>query len=272
MSMRGFEGWYFKHQKDGQTVAFIPGRARGGAFVQMIDNSGSRQFDVETFCVKGNIIRAGACVFSPKGAKISLPGVEGTLRYGPLTPLASDIMGPFRFLPMECVHGVISMAHPLTGSLTVDGQPRSFDGGVGYIETDRGTSFPRSYLWLQCADLPQACSVMLSIAHIPFAGTQFTGCICAIVCRDREYRLATYRGVRIHAAGPEHIRLTQGGLLFEADITPGDGGYPLRSPKGGHMTKMIRESNQATLRCRLWDGGRPVLSLESRHAGFEYVP
>ena len=31
-----FEGWYFKHQKGRDTVAFIPGQAKSGAFVQVI--------------------------------------------------------------------------------------------------------------------------------------------------------------------------------------------------------------------------------------------
>lgn len=33
MWKRGFEGWYFKHQKDGDMIALIPGRAESGAFV-----------------------------------------------------------------------------------------------------------------------------------------------------------------------------------------------------------------------------------------------
>ena len=35
------------------------------------------------------------------------------------------------------------------------------------------------------------------IIDIPFCGGSFQGCICAIVYGGREYRLATYRGVRI---------------------------------------------------------------------------
>ena len=48
--------------------------------------------------------------------------LHGTVRYGHFTPLRSDTMGPFRFLPgMECAHGVLSMGHPLEGSVTLNG-------------------------------------------------------------------------------------------------------------------------------------------------------
>lgn len=267
-----FEGWYFKHQKDDATIAFIPGIADSGAFVQMLTGAGSRQFDVPSLRVENGVIYAGNCIFSSSSSVIDLPGITGTLHYGPLTPLQSDIMGPFRFLPMECRHGIISMAHSLSGTLTVDGTSQVFDGGIGYIETDCGTSFPRSYLWLQCNDFSTPCSIMVSIAHIPFAGTHFTGCICAVLFEGREYRLATYRGVRIRAGGPQHICLTQGRLRLAIDVVPSDGGHPLRAPMRGQMSGIIRESSNASLRARLWFGRELCFDLSSPHAMYEYVP
>ena len=60
-------------------------------------------------------------------------------------------MGPFRLISdMECAHGVISMAHRLEGILNVNGECFDFSDGMGYIETDRGHSFPNAYLWTQC--------------------------------------------------------------------------------------------------------------------------
>lgn len=41
---RGFAGWYYKHQRQDDMIAFIPGRAESGAFVQMLTPEGSRQF------------------------------------------------------------------------------------------------------------------------------------------------------------------------------------------------------------------------------------
>jgi tocopherol cyclase len=271
MLKKGFEGWYFKHQKEGESLAFIPGHAESGAFIQMISSSGSRQFEINNLTVQHGIIRADKCIFSHKGMVIDLPGVAGKIEYGPLSPLDSDIMGPFRFLPMECSHGVISMCHTLDGSVSIEGTVTDFSGGRGYIEKDSGTSFPRSYLWLQCNDFPEDCSVMLSIASIPFAGLSFTGCICALLYKGREYRLATYKGVKLILQGPEHIRLSQGKLILEADIYNSGEGFSLRSPVEGRMSGIIRESSNVGLSLRLWDRGVKVLDLASPYAVFEYV-
>ena len=269
---KGFEGWYFKHQKGDDMVAFIPGRAESGAFVQMISQEGARQFAIEDFSVRHGVIRADKCWFTRHGCRIELPGVRGKIDYGPFTPLAGDIMGPFRFFPMQCRHGVLSMSHSLRGSVAIGGQLHCFDGGVGYTEKDSGTSFPRSYLWMQCNDFPRPCSIMLSVAHVPFFTGSFCGCICAIVYRGKEYRLATYKGVRIQAFSPRHICLSQGNLLLELDMLPSFGGHALRAPQQGRMSGTIRESCNAHLRVRLWKKGTRIFDLESDHAAYEFVP
>lgn len=266
-----FEGWYFKHQAGGETLAFIPGRAESGAFVQMIGNGGSRNFEVESLSVKDGVIRAGNCVFSIEGAVIDLPSVQGEIRYGPPTKLRGDIMGPFRRLPMECRHEVVSMRHELRGSVFAEGKEMVFDGGFGYIERDSGTSFPSSYQWIQCNAFREPCSVMLSIARIPFLGGHFTGCICAVVYGEREYRLATYKGVRIRVAEPGYVVLSQGNLLLKIDIRSCAAAHSLLSPVQGRMTGTIRESNRACARFRLWEKGNRVFDLRSENAGYEYV-
>ena len=269
---KGFEGWYFKHQNKDSMVAFIPGQAQSGAFIQMISPEGARQFTVSQFAVQSGVIQADECRFSRRGCHIQLPGIRGEIHYSPFTPLGSHIMGPFRYFPMECRHGVLSMAHHLQGSITMDGHRYSFDGGLGYAETDRGTSFPRSYLWMQCNDFSEPCSLMISIARIPFYGVVFRGCICAILYRGKEYRLATYRGVRLLSFTPEHICLIQGNLMLELNIIPVHTGHPLRSPEQGKMSGTIRECCNARLRAKLNQDGETVFDLQSDHAVYEFVP
>ena len=264
-----FEGWYFKHQNAGETAAFIPGKANSGAFVQVITNARSWQFPVSKFRVEQKIY-ADDCMFGSEGVTINLPEMRGKIAYGPLTELRSDIMGPFRFLPMECRHGVISMRHTLTGWLEIQGRKLDFTGGLGYVEKDSGRSFPKNYLWIQCNDFPVACSIMVSIAHIPFAGLWFRGCICAIVYEDREFRLATYSGVKTQAAGPKRICLLQGNKRLEVDILETKGSHPLKSPRNGGMTGIIKECNRATARFRFWEKGRLIFDFTSNNAGFEY--
>jgi tocopherol cyclase len=273
MPGKGFRGWYFRHRCGSETVAFIPGEAEGGAFIQMISAGGSRFFPTPPLSFSGGVIRAGSCEFSRSGIVIDLPGVSGRIAYGPLSPLKSDIMGPFAHLPMQCRHGVISMRHTLRGSLLFGGAVHCFDGGCGYIESDRGVSFPRSYLWMQCFGPGESggTSLLFSCAHIPVGPFAFTGLICAAVCRGREYRLATYDGARLLAAGPEHIRACRGGLLLEAEIVPARG-HILSSPVRGKMSGKITETNDAQVSLRLWERGRAVMDFTDWHAAFEYVP
>ena len=107
---------------------------------------------------------------------------------------------------MQCRHGVVSMGHTVHGRVTVDGQTHVFGGGSGYAEKDSGRSFPKSYLWLQCNDFTPPCALMLSIAHIPFLGGAFTGCMTETIRESCDTHV--------------HLRLTQAGrtiLVCESD-------------------------------------------------------
>lgn len=84
--------------------------------------------------------------------------------------------------------------------------------------------------------------------------------------------MATYKGVKVQAFTPEHICLSQGGLLLELDIVPSHGGHPLRAPQRGKMSSTIRESCNVHLRARLWKRGKAIFDLKSDHAAYEFVP
>lgn len=252
-----FAGRYYKHQKDGDTLCFILGRAGGGKFLQIIANDQLIQ------CPQPD-----ACYVDDSGLTVDLPQIRGRVEYGPFTPLHSDIMGPFRFAPMQCRHEVISMGHALHGGFVVNGRWIDLNGGTGYIEGDRGRSFPREYLWLHCNDFPQRLSIMASVAHIPLCGLHFMGCICAVIYKGKEYRLATYRGVDILAAGRERLALRQGPLRLEIEMDPGRA-QPLKAPKHGVMTGTIHESNCTRARFCLWEDGVKRFDLGSENCSFE---
>lgn len=272
MRKNGFEGWYFKHQNGDDTIAFIVGRAENGAFLQVISSVGAMQIPVRRFHCDNRTVRGQGFSFSQNGCEVDLPEIHGSISYGPFLSLASDIMGPFRFLPMECRHGVISMAHALKGKLTVQGHEVTFDGGVGYIEKDSGISFPGEYQWMQCNSFSQPCAVMASIANIPFVGLHFTGCIAAVICGGKEYRFATYRGVHILAANAKRICLLQGKRRLQIDMAPTNDGFALAAPVQGKMQATIRESHNAAVHVRMWERGKIVLDLSSKNASYEYVP
>ncbi|HHV33001.1 MAG TPA: hypothetical protein GXX74_11480 [Clostridiales bacterium] len=281
-----FEGWYLKHQKDGHTVAFIPGVHSGedgekSAFVQVITEQSSWYvpFSTANFHVqpRGFAVRVGGQVFSERGIRVDFntSGLQcrGVLYYGNLTPPAYDVMGPFRLFPfLECNHGVLSMKHTLRGTLELNGQTVDFTGGTGYMEKDWGISFPKRYLWVQYGSMQEpSLSVMVSIAEIPFCGFVFPGCIALIYCGGKEYRLATYLGVRILRWDRTGFLIRQRGLLLEAEVLKSHGQNILKAPQCGNMNRVIRESASCQVRFRFYCNGRLLFDLTRDEASFEYA-
>lgn len=218
-------------------------------------------------------IQIGGNCFSKEGLLLDVEQEElslhGKVSFGPFRSLKSDIMGPFRWVTnMECAHSVISMGHSLQGQLELNGCVLDMNGGIGYIEADRGRSFPTEYLWTQC--MWEGCSLMLSIAAIPFGRLHFTGCICAVMLNGQEYRIATYRGVRIQSWSPKGAVLIQGKYRLEVQLLD-QKSQPLRAPADGDMSRTIHESLRAEVRYRFWHGRELLLDHTDDHAGFEYA-
>ena len=137
--------------------------------------------------------------------KLELPELKVRLRLSGLTPLpfsryAPTIMGPFAYLKkMECVHGVISLHHRMEGVVIANGRALPV-AGVGYLEKDRGTSFPQRYLWFQSNQCGVADSCFfLSLASIPLGPLTFNGCLFVVKLRDQLHRFATYTGCRLES-------------------------------------------------------------------------
>lgn len=267
MSKNFFNGFYYKHQKDRFTIAFIPSIANGKAGLQVVTNDNSEFYEFENIHI-GDTIVIGDCTFSKSGITINLPTIKGALQYEKITPLKSDIMGFYKWLPMQCRHSVVSMHHKLHGSLVINGETVDFTGGTGYIEGDCGTSFPKKYTWLQCNDFNQPCSIMVAVAHIPIFGTQFTGCICAIIYAGREYRIASYKGAKILKCNKNQIVLTQGKYRLYIDVISTKG-VPLKSPIKGEMIGIVHENNSASARFRFFEHNQQVFDLRSKNTAFE---
>ena len=275
-----FEGWYFKHQGKEGALALIPAihidrQGKRSSSLQVItqDRSWWLEYPYAEFCAskKQLQVQIGQSRFCTQGIRLDVDrdglSLRGNLHYGPILSLRSDIMGPFRFLKMECSHGVLSMRHPLEGTLSLNGQTMDFSGGVGYLETDRGRSFPSSYLWTQC--VWEQGSLMLSIAAIPLPVGHFTGCICAIVLGGREYRLATYLGARVRTWSGSGAVVQQGKYRLTVECLRPQG-QPLRAPVQGDMERVIRENLCTKVRYRLWHGEDLLFDHQDAHGSFEY--
>lgn len=275
-----FEGWYFKQQSKTGTIAFIPalhvgGKGKASASLQVITDrrSCSVTFPREALYVnrKQFFIRLGNSTFTEQGCSLDVKmrdcNLQGALSFGPFTPPAYDIMGPFRMVPgMECRHSVFSLYHPVDGALTFNGRQFLFENGSGYLEGDRGTSFPKRYLWTQCSW--KGNSIMLSVADIPFGGRSFVGCVGIVYYEGREYRLATYRGARLLYVNGSSVLLRQGNLILRVKLLEGQG-HPLQAPQRGDMTRIIHEKSSCRVQYTCSIKNRTLFDFTGEHSSFE---
>lgn len=275
MSKNFFEGWYFKHQTHENTVCFIPGISSENAFIQVItdENSYNINFDKSEFH-KGKIIKVANNTFSLEGLKLDIDKPEikisGQIYYKNLTPLRNDIMGPFKFFPMQCRHGIISMHHDLSGYININNQNFDFTNGVGYIEKDSGTSFPKNYIWVQSNNFAEKCSIMVSIADIPFMGFKFKGFICSVWYEGEEYRMATYTGAKVILCTQNKIIIESRKHRLEVSILE-QNGYDLYAPDMGKMTRKIRETPSCRARFKFFTKNNLIFDFESEKTSCEFV-
>ncbi len=273
-----FQGWYFKCTGGDKTVAFIPAYHRSrnttSASLQIItdDNAYSIPFEGLEYNEKPLSVKIGDCVFSEKGISLNIQNsqceLKGRLRFRSLSPIAYDIMGPFALVPfMQCRHGVYSMSHRIDGQITLNDQTFDFHNGIGYIEGDRGYSFPKRYIWTQCCF--ENGSLMLSVANIPMLGFHFTGIIGVILLNGKEYRIATYLGARIKRIGKNAVTVKQGAYEFTAELLKKNA-HPLFAPTNGDMSRTIHESASCKAHYNFSHKNKVLCDFVSEKASFEF--
>ncbi len=273
-----FCGWYFKCQSDTQTLAIIPAihktKDEKSCSIQVITNTASQNilFPYSAFQKSGFNISIADNHFSEKGINLNLHTPEisavGSIHFGDFTPIKYDIMGPFRYVPfMECQHSVISMKHSVNGELIINGVPYIFKNAVGYIEGDRGRSFPKEYAWTQCSFSEG--SLMLSVADIPLWGYHFTGIIGIIIYNGKEYRIATYLGAKAVKIHNGEIVIKQGNKCLTVKLLERSA-HPLNAPTNGVMSRTIHENIASRTYYRFHENGDTVFEFEVDNAAFEY--
>lgn len=273
-----FQGWYFKCTAAGNTIAFIPAVHNDGqkqtASLQIVTEKEAFFLPFETIWFDTSIsaIRIGENIFSPRKLCLNIDTpklcLTGELKFSRHNKIAYSIMGPFQYVPfMQCQHKVYSMSHQIDGQLSFNDRTLIFQKGIGYLEGDKGYSFPKEYAWTQCHY--RGGSLMLSVAHIPMLGFQFTGIICVILIEETEYRIATYLGAKVKYIGNHTIHITQGRyrlfvqLLHKKDSL-------LHAPQNGDMVRFIRESPVCTAHYRFTCYNKVLLDFTSDTASFEY--
>jgi len=259
----GFLGYYIKCQGKKESIAVIVGRSDDKDFVQVIT-------DDETFYAdntKDNF-------FDEHGMRLDIRqdglSILGEIKFGTFTQIKGDIMGPFRWLPfMECRHTITSMRHKISGQIKINNKTYNFDDGVGYIEGDRGKSFPTKYFWTQ-AHLDGGIDVSASVAIIPYLGVRFTGSICVIIIDGQEHRLATYKGAKVKRFEQGGIEIKQGKLCLVVDVLDNRPALPLLAPNKGIMTRVIHECIRRSLRYRLFWGEDLLFDKTTDRGSYEF--
>ena len=275
-----FEGWYFKIEGETQTIAFIVAantKASGkiAASLQIITKENAYVIPYPSYQLsytKNPLeITLGKNKFSLSGIHIDVKSkdinMNGYLKFSEVTPPRYNIMGPFSAIPfMECRHSVFSLWHTVSGEITLNGEKIKMDG-TGYIEGDRGESFPREYLWTHCNY--EENSIMLSVAEIPMLGRSFTGIIGFVYLKGKEYRIATYLGAKVVKMGNNFVEIKQGRFKLTAKLMK-ENSHKLNAPVGGCMSRLIKESVACEAEYSFSVSDKQILDFTTSNASFEY--
>ena len=275
-SKHGFCGWYYRVVSDEYSVSLIAASHNSTGSLQLITDDGKWEvgFDDVSTLVDARVPRAilGNGIFSENGVVFNYndSGIRlaGKLVFFDPTPIAYDIMGPFKYVPfMECRHSIVSMRHFVSGRITAGGKRYDFQNADGYIEGDRGRSFPKRYVWTQA--FFNGGSLMLSVAYVPLGPLAIPGAIAVVAANGREYRLATYLGARVDSITDDTVVIRQGSLVLTARLLEKNGSL-LKAPVQGKMDRMIRESVRCRARYSLVDSNRVITAFETENAAFEF--
>ncbi len=272
-----FKGRYYKCGSEDSTIAFIPAfhvnNCEKTVSLQIITDHAvfNIPYEFSDYKEAGNAIMLGKCMFSDNGLRLNISdnklNICGALRFSNPWNLNYDIMGPFKYVPfMQCRHSINSMKHLVNGQITINRHKYAFKNGLGYIEGDRGRSFPEQYIWTQC--FFKDGSLMLSVADIPM-GFHFNGIIGVVVINGKEYRLATYLGASIKYIGNNIVSIIQGKYRLTAKLIKNNS-YPLNAPKMGKMSRTIHESASCKAYYRFSYKEKTLCEFISDRASFEF--
>ena len=298
-----FEGWYFKCVSADQQHkwAFIPGvfihddPTRSHAFIQVLNGTTGEAFyhayDITQFAARQNAfdVSLGNSRFQINQLVFDvdddLGNVKGELNFGtqhpwPVSLWSPGVMGWYGWLPfLECYHGICSLDHNISGSLTLYGQHVDFTGGRGYIEKDWGQSFPRGYVWQQSNHFGAiGTSLTASFATVPNVGRTFAGYIVGLWHEERLYQFTTYNGSKLNYL---HVNdtsvewsLTNRHHALHVRALRAEGGL-LLGPEREAMHKRVDETLKSHIELELFvnKGNQQELILKDtgRHAALEVV-
>ncbi|HHU43673.1 MAG: tocopherol cyclase family protein [Bacillota bacterium] len=278
-----FEGWYFKNSNGMFTISFIPSchvdkKGNQKAYLQVVTNDNSYYFEYakdkfikDKKCLFVNLEH---CIFCTDHIDISINSKQVTIKcelnFTERVPLKYDIMGPFKFAPlMPCRHKIISLSHKVNGYIKINNIRHEFVNGEGYIESDRGSCFPKKYLWTHC-NLEKDSVITLSVAQAKVMGIKFPGVIGVILHQGVEYRMATYLGAKIIKWNEKGAQIKQGDMILDVEQLSSKP-HDLKAPIKGAMKGAIGHSPFCEARYTFCYKGQTLIDTIANNASFEIV-
>ena len=285
-----FEGWYFKQQEGEDTISFIPGvqideNSCAYAFIQVITKEESHFFTypISKFYADPKVlfIRIGNNVFTKQGIYININQensrnekvcIQGYFYYQNMLKPNYPIMGPFQCIPLPCKHAIISMRHKVKGKIELNEKRIDMKHGIGYLEKDYGSSFPRGYLWTQVNAIKyMAPQISVSIATLPICRREIQGCIAVIKYQGKEYRLASYLGAKVLVVRETLAIIRQGLWTLCIHMDKMRRPQLLLAPYKGKLNRKIKEDIKCVIRYTFYYGTQKVFDWTTRNASVEYV-
>lgn len=277
-----FEGWYFKivDKKNDCKLAIIPGISYGNndddhhSFIQVLNGKESNfnylSYDINDFrydnnkfriCINSNIFTLDSMNLSINYNNLSIHGnlIFKNLVKWPGSIINPGSMGFYNYLKfMECYSQVCSLNGSIVGSLSINGANVDFTGGKVYIEKNWGSSFPKSWLWIQSNSFKsRKASVTCSVGTIPFPIKDFTGFLIGVTLENEFYSFTTINNSKINIQNfGEDIALTATKknlkLTLKTYTNPKDF-VVLKAPNKGSMTSTVKETINAQVYMLLED-------------------
>lgn len=289
-----FEGWYYKITSETYSIAVIVGINKNTiddhGFIQTLDTISNKEQYIRFPLHEVRIsnapfhIQMGENHFYSDAIKVNIKQpiplnihvTLGDFHYLHPSLFAPTIMGPFAYIPrMECVHAIYSLYHKVVGNIEVNKQKLSVYNAIGYMEKDRGTSFPTTYLWLQSNHFQhhEKVSLFLSIASIPLPVIDFTGIIMVLMYDNQQLRFGSYYGAKVKVIKKINnngykIIIEQGKYCICIKVYLGKI-FTLSAPSMGEMKHNAYETLSANGIIHIYKNSRLLLQDSFAHAGCE---
>lgn len=294
-----FEGWFIKtnDKKNDLSVALIPGVAHFSeheSFVQYnivykdTYYSGKITFSRDEFDVVGDpqTVMMPKFVFNEKGIKASLNNGETELLidfdFGLFLPIRQSlytpsIMGPLEYLNMPCNHDIVSLRHTVKGRISINGEAIELSDALGYIEKDRGSTFPSRYAWAHANGFEHnsEATLFLSAAELEKGPLKKEGAIAIFHDGKEEHRFATYYGtVTDLTVSPdeESYTITMKDLFKKLKVTVSlKNGSEMIAPMNAGMDYPIKETVKSDITMTFTKKNGPTYHLKSTSGAGELV-